>query len=128
MGGLGVCGRPLWCTAFINKFEPVTMKMAKEQNLTLSPSKISGYCGRLMCCLGYENDFYRAVKQSFPGGGKRVSTPQGVGVVKGVLALAGSVLVTLDSGATVKVKLEELGPASAEPAARGDAAGRGGGD
>jgi cell fate regulator YaaT (PSP1 superfamily) len=118
LGGLGVCGRPLCCTAFLGKFDPVTMKMAKEQNLTLSPSKISGYCGRLMCCLGYENDFYRSVKQSFPGVGKRVSTPQGDGEVKGVLALAGSVLVTLDTGATVKVKLEDVGPASAEPAPR----------
>jgi cell fate regulator YaaT (PSP1 superfamily) len=126
LGGLGVCGRPLCCTAFLGKFEPVTMKMAKEQNLTLSPSKISGYCGRLMCCLGYENDFYRSVKQSFPGVGKRVSTPQGDGEVKGVLALAGSVLVTLDSGVTVKVKLEELGPASAGPTARGGSGGRGG--
>ena len=120
LGGLGVCGRPLCCTAFLGKFDPVTMKMAKEQNLTLSPSKISGYCGRLMCCLGYENDFYRSVKQSFPGPGKRVSTPQGDGEVKGVLALAGSVLVTLDSGATIKVKREDVGPASAEPAARVD--------
>jgi cell fate regulator YaaT (PSP1 superfamily) len=126
LGGLGVCGRPLCCTAFLSKFEPVTMKMAKEQNLTLSPSKISGYCGRLMCCLGYENDFYRSVKQSFPGAGKRVSTPQGDGEVKGVLALAASVLVTLDSGATVKVKIEELGPASAEPAAQGGSGDRGG--
>jgi len=128
LGGLGVCGRPLCCTAFLGKFEPVTMKMAKEQNLTLSPSKISGYCGRLMCCLGYENDFYRSVKQSFPGVGRRVSTPQGDGEVKGVLALAGSVLVTLDSGATVKIKLEDLGPASAEPAARRGGSGDRGGD
>lgn len=126
LGGLGVCGRPLCCTAFLGKFDPVTMKMAKEQNLTLSPSKISGYCGRLMCCLGYENDFYRSVKQSFPGVGKRVSTPQGDGEVKGILALAGSVLVTLDSGATVKVKLENVKPASAEPAARGGRADRDG--
>jgi cell fate regulator YaaT (PSP1 superfamily) len=126
LGGLGVCGRPLCCTAFLGKFDPVTMKMAKEQNLTLSPSKISGYCGRLMCCLGYENDFYRSVKQSFPGVGKRVSTPQGDGEVKGVLALAASVLVTLDSGATIKVKLGDVGPASAEAATRGGSGDRGG--
>jgi cell fate regulator YaaT (PSP1 superfamily) len=124
LGGLGVCGRPLCCTTFLGKFEPVTMKMAKEQNLTLSPSKISGYCGRLMCCLAYENEFYRSMKRAFPGLGKRVATPQGEGEVKGILALAGAVLVQLDSGATVKVKLEELGPAAGAAVPSG-AAGRG---
>ncbi len=113
LGGLGVCGRPLCCTVFLEKFDPVTMKMAKEQNLTLSPSKISGYCGRLMCCLAYENEFYRSVKEAFPGVGKRVSTPQGEGEVKAVLALTGAVVVMLDSGAVVKVRLAEVGPAAA---------------
>jgi cell fate regulator YaaT (PSP1 superfamily) len=121
LGGLGVCGRPLCCTVFLDRFEPVTMKMAKEQNLTLSPSKISGYCGRLMCCLAYENDFYRTVKESSPGVGNRVSTPQGEGEVKAVLALTGAVVVLLDSGAAVKVKLADLGPASSEAAPRADA-------
>lgn len=113
LGGLGVCGRPLCCTGFLEKFDPVTMKMAKEQNLTLSPSKISGYCGRLMCCLAYENEFYRSVKEAFPGVGKRVSTPKGEGEVKAVLALTGAVVVMLDSGAAVKVKLADVGPAAA---------------
>jgi cell fate regulator YaaT (PSP1 superfamily) len=113
LGGLGVCGRPLCCTVFLEKFDPVTMKMAKEQNLTLSPSKISGYCGRLMCCLAYENEFYRSVKEAFPGVGKRVSTPQGEGEVKAVLALTGALVVMLDSGAVVKVKLADVGPAAA---------------
>ncbi len=113
LGGLGVCGRPLCCTGFLEKFDPVTMKMAKEQNLTLSPSKISGYCGRLMCCLAYENEFYRSVKEAFPGVGKRVSTPQGEGEVKAILALTGAVVVMLDSGAAVKVRLADVGPAAA---------------
>jgi cell fate regulator YaaT (PSP1 superfamily) len=112
LGGLGVCGRPLCCSVFLEKFDPVTMKMAKEQNLTLSPSKISGYCGRLMCCLAYENDFYRSVKETFPGVGKRVSTPEGEGEVKAVLALTGAVVVMLDSGAAVKVKMAEVKPAA----------------
>ncbi|HUV86557.1 MAG TPA: regulatory iron-sulfur-containing complex subunit RicT [bacterium] len=121
MGGLAVCGRPLCCTIFLETFDPVTMKMAKVQNLTLSPSKISGYCGRLMCCLAYENEFYRSVKEAFPGGvGKRVSTPQGEGEVKAVLALTGAVVVMLDSGAAVKVKLAEVEPV-AEAATRTDA-------
>ncbi len=113
LGGLGVCGRPLCCTVFLEKFDPVTMKMAKEQNLTLSPSKISGYCGRLMCCLAYENEFYRSVKEAFPGVGKRVSTSQGEGEVKAVLALTGAVVVMLDSGAVVKVRLADVRPAAA---------------
>jgi cell fate regulator YaaT (PSP1 superfamily) len=108
LGGLGVCGRPLCCTVFLNKFEPVTMKMAKEQNLTLSPSKISGFCGRLMCCLAYENDFYRNVKASFPAVGTKVTTPQGDGEVKGILALTDSVVVLLDTGAAVKIKRADV--------------------
>ncbi len=127
LGGLGVCGRPLCCTVFLDKFEPVTMRMAKEQNLTLSPSKISGYCGRLMCCLAYENDFYRGVKESFPGVGKRVSTPQGEGEVKAVLALTGAVVVMLDSGTAVKVRSADLAPASTEVAERSDGSRRTGG-
>ncbi len=119
LGGLGVCGRPLCCTGFLEKFDPVTMKMAKEQNLTLSPSKISGYCGRLMCCRAYENEWYRSVKEAFPGVGKRVSTPKGEGEVKAVLALTGAVVVMLDSGAAVKVRLADVGPVAA--ATTGDA-------
>jgi len=118
LGGIGVCGRSLCCTGFLHKFEPVTMKMAKEQNLTLSPSKISGYCGRLMCCLGYENEFYRGVKAAYPNPGTRVSTPQGEGEVKGILALSGYVVVMLDSGAVVKIKREEVEPAGARVALR----------
>lgn len=122
LGGIGVCGRPLCCTVFLDKFEPVTMRMAKEQNLTLSPSKISGFCGRLMCCLAYESDFYRRIKESFPAVGTRVSTPQGEGEVKGILALARAVLVALDSGAAVKVKLGDVEPAPAEAVTDGDGA------
>ncbi len=127
LGGVGVCGRPLCCSIFLEKFDPVTMKMAKEQNLTLSPSKISGYCGRLMCCLAYENQFYRSVKESFPGVGKRVSTPQGEGEVKAVLALTGALVVMLDSGAAVKVRLADVRPAPSRAAVRTDAE-PGGGD
>jgi cell fate regulator YaaT (PSP1 superfamily) len=121
LGGLGVCGRPLCCTTFLAEFEPVTMKMAKEQNLTLSPSKISGFCGRLMCCLGFENDFYRGVRGAFPPVGSRVSTPEGEGEVRGISALTGEVTVGLDSGATVKVAREAatLIPAAAGGEKRG---------
>ena len=66
LGGLGVCGRPLCCKTFLNSFEPITSQMARDQNLSLSPSKISGLCGRLMCCLAYEEDFYKVQSGQLP--------------------------------------------------------------
>jgi len=108
LGGIGICGRPFCCTTFLRGFEPVTMKMAKEQNLALSPTKISGCCGRLMCCLAYENEHYRGVREEYPPLGTRVATAQGEGEVKGVLPLGEAVAVLLDSGATVKVRRAEV--------------------
>ncbi|HUT62702.1 MAG TPA: regulatory iron-sulfur-containing complex subunit RicT [Anaerolineae bacterium] len=69
LGGIGVCGRPLCCKTFLNQFEPITSQMARDQNLSLSPSKISGLCGRLMCCLAFEEDFYRLQSDILPGTG-----------------------------------------------------------
>ncbi len=80
-GGIGRCGRELCCSAFIEKFEPVSIRMAKEQNLSLNPTKISGLCGRLMCCLTFENQTYQALKQKFPQVGKMVETSAGEGTV-----------------------------------------------
>ena len=74
MGGFGRCGRPLCCVSFLTEFTPVSIKMAKEQNLPLNPMKISGVCGRLLCCLVYENEQYRAIKAKLPKNGQRVST------------------------------------------------------
>ncbi len=81
LGGLGPCGRPLCCSTFLGDFEPVSIKMAKEQNLSLNPTKISGICGRLMCCLKYEEDVYEEIKQEMPAIGAKASTPDGEGVV-----------------------------------------------
>ena len=81
LGGLGSCGRPICCGAFLGDFQPVSIKMAKEQNLSLYPTKISGQCGRLMCCLKYEQDNYEAVLKRVPRVGKDVVTPDGVGVI-----------------------------------------------
>ncbi len=114
LGGLGVCGRPFCCTTFLRAFDPVTMKMAKEQNLALSPTKISGCCGRLMCCLAYEDGFYRSARAAFPPVGARVRTPAGEGEVKAILTLADAVTVLLDTGATVKVPRADATP-TAEP-------------
>lgn len=77
IGGLGPCGRPCCCNAFLDDFQPVSIKMAKEQNLSLSPTKISGLCGRLMCCLNYENEFYHEMRKKLPRVGSIVQIPGG---------------------------------------------------
>ena len=81
LGGLGPCGRPVCCNAFLDDFRPVSIKMAKEQNLSLSPTKISGLCGRLMCCLQYEQNVYESMKKVMPKVGKEINTIDGVGIV-----------------------------------------------
>lgn len=81
IGGLGPCGCTLCCTSFLEDFEPVSIKMAKEQNLSLNPSKISGMCGRLMCCLRFEQEFYEAMKDHVPDIDEEIITPYGVGSV-----------------------------------------------
>jgi len=97
MGGLGICGRILCCSSFLGEFEPVSIKMAKEQNLSLNPSKISGTCGRLMCCLRFEQKVYEELLKNTPKVGAIVSTPMGQGVVHEVSLLKGLVKVKLDS-------------------------------
>ncbi|KQL51358.1 stage 0 sporulation protein [Heyndrickxia shackletonii] len=84
LGGIGPCGRMLCCSTFLGDFEPVSIKMAKDQNLSLNPTKISGLCGRLMCCLKYENDEYEAAKESLPDIGEMIQTPNGMGKVIGL--------------------------------------------
>lgn len=81
LGGLGPCGRPLCCSTFLGDFAPVSIKMAKEQNLSLNPTKISGICSRLMCCLNYEKDMYAENLDRLPNIGEKVVTPNGVGEV-----------------------------------------------
>lgn len=81
LGGIGPCGRMLCCSTFLGDFEPVSIKMAKDQNLSLNPAKISGLCGRLMCCLKYENDDYEKAKRDMPDLGEKIITPYGAGRV-----------------------------------------------
>ena len=81
VGGIGTCGKPLCCHTWLPEFEPVSIKMAKVQNLSLNPTKISGICGRLMCCLKYENDIYYELRKGMPDVGERVKTVDGIGVV-----------------------------------------------
>ncbi|MGN1098430.1 MAG: stage 0 sporulation family protein [Clostridia bacterium] len=98
LGGLGICGRSLCCSAYLDDFHPVSIKMAKEQGLSLNPTKISGVCGRLMCCLKYEQNCYEEMAKITPNVGAQVRTPDGVGIVNSVSLLKGLVKVQLDKG------------------------------
>ncbi|HHV99728.1 MAG TPA: stage 0 sporulation family protein [Clostridiaceae bacterium] len=98
MGGLGVCGRVLCCKSFLGEFQPVSIKMAKEQGLSLNPTKISGTCGRLMCCLKYEQEAYEDLLKRAPNVGALVETPEGQGVIMEVSLLKEKVKVKLDKG------------------------------
>ncbi len=95
VGGLGVCGRVLCCNSYMGDFEPVSIKMVKEQNLSLNPTKISGTCGRLMCCLKNEQVAYESLAKNAPGPGALVETPDGNGIVNSVSILKGIVTVTV---------------------------------
>ncbi len=97
LGGLGICGRPFCCNRFLNDFLPVSIKMAKEQGLSLNPVKISGTCGRLMCCLNYEQNVYESLNKTTPRVGAAVSTPDGEGTVLSASVLSQKVKVRLDS-------------------------------
>ena len=97
LGGLGICGRPLCCSSFLDDFQQVSIKMAKEQNLSLNPTKISGTCGRLMCCLRYENDVYVEAAKKCPRAESCVMTPKGKGIVVEANILCGKCKVRLDS-------------------------------
>ena len=96
LGGLGICGRPFCCSTFLGDFQPVSIKMAKEQNLSLNPTKISGTCGRLMCCLKYEQEAYEDLLRTTPRVGAPVQTTDGSGVVSEVSLLTGMLKVQLD--------------------------------
>lgn len=96
MGGLGICGRPFCCTSFLGEFQPVSIKMAKEQGLSLNPVKISGTCGRLMCCLKYEQAAYSDLLRTTPKNGAVVNTPEGRGAVVDVNLLTGMLKVRMD--------------------------------
>ena len=96
LGGLGVCGKPFCCSTFLGEFQPVSIKMAKEQGLSLNPVKISGTCGRLMCCLKYEQKAYEDLLRTTPKIGALVSTPEGKGVVTEQNLITGMLKVRLD--------------------------------
>lgn len=114
-GGIGICGRELCCCSFLRDFQPVSVKMAKEQNLALNPNKISGQCGRLLCCLDYEYETYCSLRKTFPKCGKRVRTATTNGVIDKLNILTGTITLRLDDGKQIVVKRDEvLGDATAE--------------
>lgn len=104
MGGYGPCGKELCCVKFLRDFEPVTIRMAKDQNLPLNPTKISGLCGRLMCCLSYENQTYKELMKGLPKVGHEIKTDKGKGKVVALNPLKRTVTVEIESGKQVEVK------------------------
>lgn len=106
-GGFGSCGRELCCACFLKDFEPVTIKMAKEEGLPLNPPKISGLCGRLMCCLSFEYETYKILSKGLPREGERVHTPQGKGKVIGVNVFKRTATVELEDGSFTELNYKE---------------------
>jgi cell fate regulator YaaT (PSP1 superfamily) len=119
VGGLGPCGRDLCCSLFLSDFNPVSIKMAKEQNLPLNPAKISGICGRLMCCLKYEVAAYEEFNQRAPSIGTEVNTEQGAGRVVGYHVPGGLVVVEIEPGKRIDVPLDDLEPRKDQHGRRG---------
>lgn len=110
VGGIGICGRELCCSSFLREFEPVSVKMAKEQNLALNPTKISGQCGRLLCCLGYEFETYCTLRKCLPKCGKRVHCGNVDGEVVKLNVLEGTVTVRTDDAREVVLNGDDIKP------------------
>jgi len=116
-GGLGPCGKALCCATFLNGFDPVSMKMAKEQSLFLNPIKFSGVCGKLMCCLKFEYPMYKEAKARLPKIGSTVETPRGAGKIMDVNVIKESVSVGFEDGIIIQYAADDLGV----PTGAGDA-------
>jgi len=107
-GGIGRCGREICCSTFMEKFGPVSIRMAKEQSLSLNPTKISGQCGRLMCCLTFEYETYQKLKTKFPKMGKTINTKSGQGKVIRHNAICNRIAVRLEGGQEIEASLDEI--------------------
>ncbi|MGC9317674.1 MAG: PSP1 domain-containing protein [Armatimonadota bacterium] len=126
LGGLGPCGRRLCCKTFMRDFEPVGIRVAKDQGLALNPNKISGLCDRLMCCLLFERDTYLELTEKLPEKGDRVRTAQGAGTVRDVAVLKEQLTVELEGGSEVTVPASEVEPLRGESGGDGGDGGAGG--
>jgi len=107
-GGIGRCGREICCAAFMKKFDPISIRMAKNQGLSLNPTKISGVCGRLMCCLAFEEESYRTLKKGVPEIGDQINTSRGAGRVIGHNVIAKRVTIQKEDGTMVEVDLDMI--------------------
>jgi len=110
VGGLGICGSELCCASFLKDFEPVSVRMAKEQQLSLNPSKISGVCGRLMCCLTYEHPIYQELRKHLPRLGKRIKLPEGEGKIIRYNLIRQTVTLEMAEGEEMELSLSQLPP------------------
>jgi cell fate regulator YaaT (PSP1 superfamily) len=108
ISGFGVCGLPLCCSSFIREFEPISTQLAREQNLSLNPAKISGNCGRLLCCLRYEKDLYEKSLPLYPKAGERFQTGRGEGVVEKINIFKEYIVVKHETGEEEKITLTQL--------------------
>ncbi|MDE2060124.1 MAG: hypothetical protein KGJ27_10450, partial [candidate division NC10 bacterium] len=108
LGCVGPCGRELCCKTFLKEYEPISVRMAKDQNLPLNPSKLAGMCGRLKCCLRYEHSMYEELKRRLPKVGSPVEAPEGVGIVKARNILTESVVIELEDSVQITVKAADL--------------------
>ena len=126
LGGIGICGRVLCCNSFLSEFAPVSIKMAKEQNLSLNPTKISGVCGRLMCCLKNEEDTYEYLNSKLPNIGEPVTTIDGVrGEVQSVNVLRQKVKVLIDAGDEKELREYDVRELKFKPKRRKEKGGKG---
>lgn len=108
LGRIGICGKELCCRSFINRFESVSIKMGRDQGLIINPSKISGCCGRLLCCIGYEQKQYEAELLRFPAVGQKIKSKEGAGTVLNLSPLNGYLYLLIENGAVKKVMLEDI--------------------
>lgn len=108
IGAMGVCGRVTCCKSFLSEFDKVSIKMAKNQNISLNPTRINGMCGRLLCCLKYEDEYYEEMQKKMPKMGYNVTTPDGKGTVTGLDFLKEKVTVTFTKDETTETKIYEL--------------------
>ncbi len=119
LGGIGSCGRRYCCTTFLQEFEPVTLRMARDQSLSVSPTKISGACGRLMCCLAFERDYYMEVAKRLPKIGSKVKTIYGEATVTGIDIFSQVVIAEDENGNEMRLTADALKAAQEQPAVYG---------
>ena len=115
LGGVGICGQRLCCSAWLREFDSISIKMSKAQYLSLNPNKMSGVCGRLMCCLRYEEETYKRLSEAFPDMESKVKTPQGCGTVKNINIFTEQIIVHLDQGGEDVFTLDDISPVKSEP-------------